>query len=276
LVALSPNVAQCLTPATFCFVIGRAIHEGLTVKLKNLESVTIPEQIGAQILAIDRIASETASRVRAESDALKFTEYETKVINLIERLRELRETFYRYDICSKTVLLFETQIRSLSTIFDQFVAVQNSALQAVLDAISDDVGALYSALHPAETVDRVRLRMVGDEGVEFEYSFHGVPTHPPMKYLSESHLNSLGVVLFLASAKLFNSRSKFLILDDIVTSFDVNHRRRLLRLLRARFADWQIIFLTHETFLFDMTKRELGASPWMGAGIRRIRHPPAS
>jgi hypothetical protein len=201
--------------------------------------------------------------VSAESVSLNFTEYETKVIGLVERLRELRETFYQYTTCSKTVSLFETQIRSLSAIFNQFVAVQNDALQAVLDAISDDVGALYSSLHPAEAVDRVRLRMVGEEGVEFEYYFHGVPTHPPMKYLSESHLNSLGIVLFLASAKLFNNTSKFFVLDDIVTSFDINHRRRLLRLLSDEFADWQIILLTHEAFWFDVIKRELGPKGWI-------------
>ncbi len=36
--------------------------------------------------------------------------------------------------------------------------------------------------------------VVGEEGIEFEYQFHGKPTHPPMKYLSESHLYSLGSI----------------------------------------------------------------------------------
>ena len=42
--------------------------------------------------------------------------------------------------------------------------------------------------------------MVGEEGIEFEYQFHGKSTHPPMKYLSESHLNSLGQGFALAPA----------------------------------------------------------------------------
>ena len=117
----------------------------------------------------------------------------------------------------------------MSAIFDSFKIVQNEALQAVLDTISTDVGTFYNKLHPKESVDKVRLRMVGEEGVEFEYYFHGKLTQPPRKYLSESHLNSLGIVLFLANAKLFNKKSKFLVLDDIVTTFDISHRRRLLR-----------------------------------------------
>jgi hypothetical protein len=129
--------------------------------------------------------------------------------------------------------------------------------------MSDLVGSFCKAMHPDENVDKVRLRIVGEEGVEFEYFFHGKAAYPPMKYLSESHLNSLGVVLFLASAKLFNRDSRFLVLDDIVTSFDQGHRRRLLRLLREQFSDWQIILLTHEAFWFDMIKRELAPEGWL-------------
>jgi len=84
-----------------------------------------------------------------------------------------------------------------------------------------------------------------------------------MKYLSESHLNSLGICLFLASAKLFNKVSHFLVLDDIVTSFDLGHRRRLIRLLKEQFGDWQIILLTHEHLWFEMIRRELASSGWL-------------
>ena len=84
-----------------------------------------------------------------------------------------------------------------------------------------------------------------------------------MKYLSESHLNSLGICLFLASAKLFNKDSQFLVLDDIVTNFDLGHRRRLLRLIKDEFSGWQIILLTVERLWFDMIKRELARNGWL-------------
>ncbi len=45
---------------------------------------------------------------------------------------------------------YEAQILSLSTIFDAFKSVQNDALQAVLDRISENVGKFYAALHPKE------------------------------------------------------------------------------------------------------------------------------
>lgn len=141
--------------------------------------------------------------------------------------------------------------------------MQKKALESVLEAISEDVNNYYSALHPSESIDRVRLLVLGEEGVEFGYKFHGIETHPPAKYLSESHLNSLGICLFLASAKLFNKQSRLLVLDDIVTSFDVNHRRRLARLLRDEFKDWQILLLTHEGVWFEILRREFANTDWM-------------
>lgn len=104
---------------------------------------------------------------------------------------------------------------------------------------------------------------MGEEGIEFEYAFHGKSKSPPVKHLSKSHLNSLGICLFLASARLFNTASRFLVLDDIVTSFDHDHRRRLLRLIKENFSDWQIILLTHERFWFELIEKELAPSGWL-------------
>jgi hypothetical protein len=53
------------------------------------------------------------------------------------------------------------------------------------------------------------------------------------------------------------------VLDDIVTSFDLGHRRRLLRLIKEQFGDWQIILLTHERLWFDLIQKELSQSGWL-------------
>jgi hypothetical protein len=178
-------------------------------------------------------------------------------------MRELVKQFDQYQKNATIVQAFEEQILSLTIIFEHFVQVQNAAFQAVLDKISKDVGTYYTALHPNENVDKVRLSIMGEEGIEFEYQFHGTTTFPPMKYLSESHLNSLGICAFLASAKLFNTSSRFFVLDDIVTSFDLGHRRRLLRLIKEQFGNWQIILLTHERLWFDLIQKELSQSGWL-------------
>jgi hypothetical protein len=202
-----------------------------------------------------------------EAKGLELSDAERKIVDLITRITDLRSTFREFSLNSAFKRVYEVQITTLQTIFNAFVAVQSSALQNVLDVVSCDVGKYYGILHPDESVDRVRLRVVDEEGIEFEYFFHGEPTYPPMKYLSESHLNSLGIALFLASVKLFNKRSNFFVLDDIITSFDMGHRRRLIRLFADQFRDWQIILLTHESFWFDLIKRELGPCGWLVAEV---------
>lgn len=198
-----------------------------------------------------------------EIKALELTGEEQNLLKAIKSLEELKGAFESYQKNSKTKESFEKQIKTLAKIKEQFIQVQAKSLQEVLDVMSEDIKRYYLELHPKENIDGVRLRILGPEGVEFEYSFHKTITYPPRKYLSESHLNSLGLALFLASAKLFNKENKFLVLDDVVTSFDASHRLRLLRLLKNEFHDWQILLLTHQRHWFQMIKKELGSVGWL-------------
>ncbi|CAN1724750.1 AAA family ATPase [Hyphomicrobium sp. 1Nfss2.1] len=246
----------------------RTYHKGLGGAFDALEVLKPPEGFDDGLSAFQ--AECEGSAVKAKDDAAKLglTELEKKVANALSKLETLGRQVREFERAQRTIGAYEAQILTLSTIFERFVTVQNAALQAVLDSISADVGRYYQKLHPKESIDNVRLTMVGEEGVEFEYSFHGKPTQPPRKYLSESHLNSLGVVLFLANARIFNKNARFLVLDDIVTSFDTSHRRRLLRLLRDEFSDWQIIILTHENIWFDIIKKEMAQHGWLFHEVR--------
>ncbi len=218
--------------------------------------------------ARSKLVSELTARIQKIDEdirALQLTKEEDALMDAIQTLNDLRAAFGEYRQNTKTKEAFETQIRTLAKIKDDFIKMQNEAFQNVLDRISADVSKYYLALHPPknENVDDVKLRIVGEEGVEFEYSFHGKKTYPPMKYLSESHLNALGLALFLASAKSFNKESNFLVLDDVVTSFDAAHRVRLLRLLQDEFKDRQILLLTHERHWFEIIKKEFTAVGWI-------------
>ncbi len=213
------------------------------------------------ITAIGLEVQTTEKKVKA----LELTKEESAILDTIQSLNDLKTAFADYRGFAKAKKSFEKQLKTLDKIKENFISVQNEAFQNILDVMSKDIRDYYLYLHPPkhESVDDVKLRIVGEEGIEFEYLFHGKRTYPPMKYLSESHLNSLGLALFLASVKLFNEESNFFVLDDVVTSFDAGHRLRLIRLLQEKFKDWQIILLTHERFWFDMIKKELAATGWI-------------
>ncbi len=241
----------------------RHFYKALGDAFNAIEVFEPPKGFDAALSGLRNNCKAAAAKAQKAAKKLDLTELEKKVAEALTKLQSLIGQVKAFEKFQRIIDLYEAQILTLSTIFDRFVAVQNATLQAALDKISEDVGAFYSRLHPKESVDKVRLAMIGEEGVEFEYSFHGEPTQPPRKYLSESHLNSLGVVLFLANARIFNENAEFLVLDDIVTSFDTHHRRRLLRLLRDQLSDWQIIILTHENIWFDLIKKEMSQKDWL-------------
>jgi hypothetical protein len=57
-------------------------------------------------------------------------------------------------------------------------------------------------------------------------------------------------------AQEFNQHLGFLLLDDVINSFDIEHRGRLAELLADGFAEWQLIVLTHDQLFFEhLTRR---------------------
>ena len=118
-------------------------------------------------------------------------------------------------------------------------------------------------MHHDDKVEQIKLVPTGARGIEFQVHFYGDEVCPPRRVLSESHLNSLGICLFLASARHFNQVSGFVILDDVISSFDANHRRTFARLLRDKFADVQVVLLTHDDLWFSQLKDDLPRGQWI-------------
>jgi energy-coupling factor transporter ATP-binding protein EcfA2 len=140
-------------------------------------------------------------------------------------------------------------------VFDAYQRKQKEDLGDLLQQISGRVAKIYSALHPDEDLDAVSIEPWTAKGVELAIDFYGSRQRPPHGVLSESHLNSLAIALFLAMAASFNEKLGFLILDDVINSFDVEHRGRLAELLADGFADWQLIVLTHDQQFFEHLSR---------------------
>ena len=140
-------------------------------------------------------------------------------------------------------------------VFDSYQKKQKEDLAELLTAISRRVAQTYSALHPGEDLDAVSVEPWTAKGIELAIDFYGSRQRPPHGVLSESHLNSLAIALFLAMAQSFNQRIGFLLLDDVINSFDVEHRGRLAELLAEGFAEWQLIVLTHDQQFFEHLSR---------------------
>lgn len=167
---------------------------------------------------------------------------------LVEQARRWRDLAVRNEEARRAFELSEA-------VFTEYQRRQHARFAAILDRISGRVAEIYSRLHPGEELADVCIEPWGQKGVELAVSFHGTRQKPPHGVLSESHLNSLAVALFLAMADTFNERLGFLVLDDVVNSFDNDHRGQLAELLARGFEHRQLIVLTHDQLFFQRLAR---------------------
>jgi hypothetical protein len=90
-------------------------------------------------------------------------------------------------------------------------------------------------------------------------------SHPQI--FSESHLNCFGIFSSWLSESV-QQENKFIVMDDVISSFDANHRKRFADLLVEKFSDYQIILLTHEKQWFDYVKSIIQNKNWLISEIK--------
>ena len=105
----------------------------------------------------------------------------------------------------------------------------------VLANIAQEVGRLYEAVHPGEGLNKISLELDPKKRASLEIgaTFCGQPSTPPQAYFSDSHLDTLGLCVFLALAALDAPASTVLVLDDVLGSVDEPHVERLIEMLYA-------------------------------------------
>jgi hypothetical protein len=141
-----------------------------------------------------------------------------------------------------------------------FSTARENAIQQIFDQIADKVLTYYRKLHEvanaSEQSECTALSLTSTPraaagGLRLAIQFLGlVGSSDARAFLSEGHLDSLGLCIYLATVRIFNRPGSLLVLDDVLTSVDKEHRHRVAELLFEDFADYQIILTTHDEFWF--------------------------
>lgn len=234
-------------------------------ELKNDFTKTLlkPEELAIKkediSVFIEQIRKTKKTLTDSKESNIKFKVY-TKLLQAakayVEYLRIVKE---------QNILL--SQQTTFELLYDDFIVRQEEALNVFLSMFSMDINDYYTTMNPKEKIEDIKLVPIKKNeelvGITIEYSFFDVVRTPPIAYLSESHINCLGLSFFLASVKAFNKQNKFFILDDIISSFDRSHRYRFAQLLANKFSDYQIILLTHEKEFFQLVSSEVKSKGWL-------------
>ena len=192
-------------------------------------------------------------------------------IALLERGRASLAELHSSEDAVRTAILLSTRSKVAR---DAFSKARESAIQTVFNAIADTVLNFYNRLHDADDIVE-KSECTGLElkstsraaagGLRLAVQFLSVPElKDPRGFLSEGHLDSLGLCIFLATVKIFNRPGTLLVLDDVMTSIDKDHRRRVGELLFQEFSEYQIIITTHDEHWRDLLRSS--AEAW---GIQR-------
>jgi len=169
-------------------------------------------------------------------------------------VNELVTSFYRYEINQQKI----EYSSSFQTIYDNVVSKYNvwinKQIQEAFDSISGDIVKYFNILennHPYIKNPKIKLLTDKDKAIELEIEFAGEELSPAYKVLSESQINSFGLAVFLSAIKHFNTEFKFIILDDVINSFDGFKRPRVIQLLNQNFSDHQLLVLTHDKLWYE-------------------------
>lgn len=169
---------------------------------------------------------------------------------LYSNISASKDAFLKIKQFEKQKVKLEKQRKTLEIIYNEFVKKQKEGLENFITTFSGTINEYYQYMNPDELIQEIKIVTIGDEdelnGITIEYKYNGNWVSPPQKYFSESHLNCFGLSFFFASVKAFNDKNSFIVLDDVISSFDSNHRKRFAELIFEKFSKYQIILLTHE------------------------------
>ena len=132
-------------------------------------------------------------------------------------------------------------------LYDSFIEARDEILDDLYGGIKDRFVQIYREIHdPEETLFDAKFQP-NDAGLDLEVDFHGRGNYPPHALHSEGHQDSMGLALYLALAeRLLGDDLNVIVLDDVVMSVDLGHRRELCSVLRRIFPERQFIITTHD------------------------------
>ena len=176
----------------------------------------------------------------------------------------------------------KAQLESLHFELDRQVLVIEKAIvdhiQSLIGTLQADVADLYQGIQgiggfapslrielpDQDHIDQQRAQLL----IDFSHNREGVV---PSGYLSDSQVHTLALALRLAAIRTFNSEAPILVLDDVVTSYDADHRKTIASVLANHFSDYQIVLVTHDEQFFSLLKDQLPQARWVFKRITEVR-----
>lgn len=160
-------------------------------------------------------------------------------------LEQLRSATERYTINATRVAELTGLIPKVDDALSQFVEERQKFTDSIIGDIAKEVGRLYEKVHPGEGLEQIALELDSARRASLKLgaTFAGHDA-PPQAYFSQSHLDTLGLCIFLALALRDRPAGTVLILDDVLGSVDEPHVERVIDMIYEVSAAFQHTIVT--------------------------------
>ncbi len=158
---------------------------------------------------------------------------------------QLNSAADRYDTNAARVAELSALIPLLDQALTACVEERQKFTDGIISAIAKEVGKLYEKVHPNEGLDKIALELdpARRASLTLGANFEGHDA-PPQAYFSQSHLDTLGLCVFLALAARDRASETVLILDDVLGSIDEPHVARVIGMIYEVSADFRHTIVT--------------------------------
>jgi energy-coupling factor transporter ATP-binding protein EcfA2 len=216
-------------------------------------------------------------KVSASAKAIRERQGEATFAGAVVRINELRRianSIRQAKLEREELRKISEALESTAQRIDKDIADHVASL---LHGLRDEINCVYAKIQGSsgaavkvgleppdpEAKGKLKLGLV----IDFADNRKGVN---PAGYLSDSQVHTIALSLRLAAIKLFNPSFPFVVLDDIVTSYDADHRKALAAVMAEKFAGFQFILVTHDERFFRYLKDHMPAGEWQFRQITEI------
>ncbi len=222
---------------------------------KNIEQLNYSQSsFLEQLVTIKDLEKDLIASLDEQIENLELDESMKIMVDDFSSTNQISVSYYRYHLHGLYVAHLKNKLEIYTSTVDLYATWVKGEIEAAFNLLSDDLVSYFNILEDNhEYIRNPKIKLVEDrnKAIELEIEFAGETLTPVYKVLSESQINSFGLAIFLSAIKQFNTEIKFIILDDVINSFDAFKRPRVIDLINQHFNDYQLLVLTHDTIWYD-------------------------
>ncbi|MDF2116204.1 AAA family ATPase [Roseiarcaceae bacterium H3SJ34-1] len=282
-VSTSAGIAKVrLLEDTAVMGIGMAdrLHVAFDLAAKKGEVATGDlEKLKARLQEVEKLRGETLERVQQEATALQ-AELPPSLVQVTRTLslaKQFRDAVVEFETAAPPLAIKQAKLALLNrwktfitkagqTFADAETALANKRIAEIQTTCQDLFGRFVRG---GPNVKPTLTRAQNSENVDLKLAdFFGLSDLSARALLSESYRNAVAAAIFLSAATKHSCVPRFMVLDDVTSSFDAGHQFALMDALRTLLRHGavpdglQFIILSHDTSLEKYFDKLNGTTDW--------------